>query len=52
MEKRKICGECRYHVQQDRNACAWWCENIESDNCAMFTDYDDTCEAWESRGIE
>ena len=55
MEERRICGECRYHtpkIEANGKPCDWWCENIDSENCAMFTDYDDTCDAWESRGIE
>ena len=55
MEERRICGECRYHtpkIEATGKPCDWWCQNIDSENCAMFTDYDDTCEAWESRGIE
>ena len=52
MEERRICGECRYHTPQrasDGRIKDYWCENIDSDYCAMFTDYDDTCDEWEER---
>ena len=49
-----ICGECKWHkcVQVGFITSDWYCENPDSDNCTMFTDYTDTCEEFEQRGIE
>ena len=49
---KRVCGECRYHAPQHNDqgqTVDWWCENIDSDYCAMSTDYNDTCDEWEER---
>ena len=46
-----ICGECKWHAYDDFGR-AWVCTNDSSDYVADFTDYTDTCEEWEQRGIE
>ena len=45
------CGECRWHVY-DEFGRAWVCTNDRSDYVADFTDYTDTCDMWEQRGVE
>lgn len=48
---RAICGECKYHAY-DEFGKAWVCTNGSSDYVADFTDYTDTCEEFEQRGID
>ena len=47
MDKR-ICGTCRYHQHEDVDD-GWVCTNAESENCADWTEYTDSCEEWEER---
>lgn len=43
-----ICGTCRYHQHESIND-GWVCINPESDCCADWTEYGDSCEDWEGR---
>lgn len=46
----KICGECQYHRPPEiPGQDDWWCNNGQSENYAMETDYEDTCDEWEER---
>lgn len=45
------CGECKWH-KYDEFGRAWVCTNDRSDYVADFTDYTDTCECFEQRGVE
>lgn len=46
----KICGECQYHRPPEiPGQDGWWCNNGQSENYAMETDYEDTCDEWEER---
>lgn len=45
-ENNRICGTCQHH----RKCCGeWQCFNEQSENYAVETEYDDTCEDWEER---
>lgn len=46
-----ICGECKYHERAKWSA-DWICTNPNGEYYALSTDYTDTCEEWEQRGIE
>lgn len=62
----KICGECRYHQLETKQypdkkgritstvqvKSGWICTNSESDYYTDWTDYTDTCECFEQRGID
>lgn len=43
---QSICGTCKFHKCEDRE---WYCDNIDSDNYADFTGYEDSCEEWGGR---
>ena len=45
-KNRMICGTCYWHK---REGDEWVCVNKNSDYCADYTEYDDTCEEWEER---
>lgn len=46
----KICGKCQYHSPPEiPGQSDWWCNNTQSENYAMETDYEDTCYDWEER---
>lgn len=47
-----ICGECKWHRQDDYHKEDWICVNADSDYCTEYTDYTDSCEEWEQRGEE
>lgn len=61
-----MCGECRFHTLETRQypnkrgqitcsaqvRCEWVCANPKSDYYADYTDFTDTCECFEQRGIE
>ena len=55
----QICGECRHHkafmeelgLHQERYK-HYFCDNEQSDYYTDFTDYTDTCDCFEQRGIE
>lgn len=44
----KCCGTCKWHEHEDIDD-GWVCVNAESDNCAAWTEYGDSCEEWEGR---
>lgn len=50
----KICGECKWHWCEDLGFIKsdWYCVNPDSDYCMDSTDYTDTCDEWEQRGVE
>lgn len=48
MRDSEACGTCRYH-QHESIDDGWVCVNDESDNCADWTEYNDSCEMWEGR---
>ena len=48
----KCCGTCKWH-----DDFSWACFNGDSENCADFTDPEDSCECWEKinnepKGVE
>ena len=54
---REICGECKWHFKSDWLCVLgreedWYCAYPDSPHCQEFTDYTDTCEEFEQRGIE
>lgn len=42
----EICGTCKWHNKDHDD---WLCGNMESDNFADFTGYEDSCDCWENR---
>ena len=49
---KKCCGTCKWH-----DDFSWACLNGDSENCADFTDPEDSCECWEKinnepKGVE
>ena len=48
-DEEKICGTCKWHRPDDTFPCDWVCVNSDSDNCADYTEYEDTCDEWEGR---
>ena len=46
-----ICGECRWHIK-GWGKDDWICGNDASDYYTDQTDYTDTCECFEQRGVE
>lgn len=42
----KICGNCKHHKCEDGE---WYCNNLDTDNYAAYTGYDDTCDEWEGK---
>ena len=49
--KKEICGECKWHKYEEIDR-GYVCTNDKSDYCTDWTEYNDTCEEWEQRGIE
>lgn len=49
-DMREVCGECKWH-RKDADG-DWMCFNTESEFYCDWTDYSDTCEEYEQRGIE
>lgn len=48
-----MCGECKWHRKDDDGSIEEWvCHNTESDYFPYATDYTDTCDMWEQKGIE
>ena len=43
----ECCGTCKWHVKDELGD--WICVNDESENCADWTEYNDSCEEWEAR---
>lgn len=52
----KICGECKWHYPENDvsgiKILGWYCGSDESEHANMWTDYTDTCEQFEQRGVE
>ena len=51
---REICGECKYHKPswETGKLRDYSCTNEDSDYYTDYTEYTDTCEEWEQRGVE
>ena len=47
----KECGNCKYHYHEDIDD-GWVCVNPRSRFCTDWTEYEDTCEAWEEKGAD
>lgn len=48
---KECCGTCRYHVRGEIPG-EWVCNNAESENYALETDYSDSCLDYEGRNRE
>ena len=51
IEKRgseKICGTCKWR-KNERTMDEWMCANRDSECCAIWMGYNDTCDEWEGR---
>lgn len=48
MNDIEICGTCIYHQYEDVTD-GWVCVNDQSEYCADWTDYNDSCECWEGK---
>ena len=48
-DESRCCGSCRWHKPDDYYGNDWMCCNAESDNCADWTSYNDSCDQWEGR---
>lgn len=46
-----MCGECKWHIRYEHDKY-WSCDNIDSDYYTDYTEYTDTCECFEQRGVE
>lgn len=44
----KCCGTCKYHLFE-KVSFGFVCVNGDSEYCADWTDYNDSCEEWEER---
>lgn len=44
----ECCGTCKYHQREEIDD-GWVCVNDESEYCADWTEYNDTCSEWEER---
>lgn len=45
----EICGTCKWHKPDEVFPSDWVCVNADSENCADYTEYEDTCDHWEER---
>ena len=45
---KQCCGTCRYHEYEDFSQ-GYVCVNDESEYCADWTEYNDTCDEWEGK---
>ena len=48
----EICGNCKHHKPDNPyggDISEWYCDNADSDYHIYYTDYDDSCDAWEER---
>lgn len=48
--KERICGTCKHNKYDTESDGSYACNNERSDNYAMWTEYDDTCDDWEEKG--
>ena len=46
-KQKECCGTCKHH--QNCAEGEWVCVNPDSENYTDYTDYVDTCNAWEDR---
>ena len=46
----RCCGKCKYHTPPESQTDDWTCDNEESDNYGLPTEYSDSCEDYEERG--
>lgn len=44
----ECCGTCKWH-RYENTSQGFVCVNEESDYCADWTDYKDSCEEWEEK---
>lgn len=42
----ECCGTCKWH-RHENTSQGWVCMNSESDYCADWTEYNDSCNEWE-----
>lgn len=47
-DKKKCCGTCRWHKHEAVDD-GWVCVNDQSEYCADWTEYGDSCADWEGR---
>lgn len=45
---KQCCGTCKYHRHEDIDD-GFVCVNADSDRCTDWTEYEDSCSAWEGR---
>ena len=48
-EANECCGTCEHHSPDGTFPDDWICVNAESESFGDYTEYDDSCEAWEAR---
>lgn len=48
-EREECCGTCKYHKPDGTWPDDWVCVNPDSEHCADWTEYSDTCECYEPR---
>ena len=46
----EICGTCKWHHKDEMDD--WMCVNNNSEYCADWTSYTDSCDDWEPKGKE
>ena len=44
----EICGNCKWH-RYEKESQGWVCCNADSDYCADWTEYDDSCDEFEEK---
>lgn len=49
---REICGKCKWCKKSTGHFETWFCDQKDSDYYIDYTDYADTCEQFEQRGVE
>lgn len=48
-----MCGECKWHRLYEFDKYGQWaCGNKDSDYYTDYTEYTDTCDCFEQRGVE
>ena len=47
--KERCCGTCMYH-RKDAESGEWICTNVDCDLCGIETEYEYSCDDYESRG--
>lgn len=48
---KEVCGTCRWNKRTTNGHCnaEWSCNNEDSDNYAVPTFWDETCDDWEAK---